>query len=396
MANIKAPKYVRQILTALQARGYSAYLVGGCVRDMLLGVQPHDWDICTSALPEQVMEIFPGSLPTGLSHGTVTVRLGSRQAEVTTFRSEGGYADHRHPDIVRFVGDLTEDLRRRDFTMNAIALSADGLLADPFGGVEDIRQQRIRCVGEPEERFEEDALRMFRAFRFSARLGFAVDIFTLEGIRQKAPLAAALAVERIRDELLRILLSPSPDMLYTVIELGLLDRFLLNRQADAALLSRLRRLPRRAADRWIGFAVALRRSGCIADAAAFLTALRLDRRCIACCAETAALLETPAPETPLEWKRALSKSGVEPVRCAALCVDAFDSGGHVRALKAVLKSGECFSASHLAVSGSDLVALGLKGRQVGEMLQFLLDYVMEYPDNNRKELLLSLVTGMEE
>ena len=389
MANVKIPKYVRQILTVLQSRGYGAYLVGGCVRDMLLEVQPHDWDICTSALPEQVMEIFPGSAPTGLSQGTITVRVGSREAEVTTFRSESSYTDHRHPDIVRFVTDLTEDLQRRDFTMNAIALSADGLLADPFGGVEDIRQKRIRCVGEPEQRFEEDALRMFRAMRFSARLGFAVDLFTLEGIRLKAPLAATLAAERIREELQRILLSGAPDTLYSVIELGLLDHLLQNRQADAALLSCLRKLPRRAAERWIGFAVALQRSGCTGDAADFLAALHLDRRTVACCTEAAALLQTPAPETPLEWKRALCRSGVEPVRCAALCMDAFEGSGHTRALKAVLKSGECFSPGHLAVTGADMAALGLKGRQIGEMLQFLLDYVMEYPDNNRKELLLA-------
>ena len=396
MDKIKAPKYVRQILTTLQARGYSAYLVGGCVRDMLLGVQPHDWDICTSALPVEVMELFPGSEPTGISQGTITVHLGSRSVEVTTFRSEGDYRDHRHPDLIRFVTDLTEDLRRRDFTMNAIALSADGLLADPFCGVEDIRQRRIRCVGEPEQRFEEDALRMFRALRFSARLGFSVDIFTLEGIRQKASLAGTLAAERIRDELERILMTSAPDTLYTVIDLGLLDRFLMHRQADAALLSRLRMLPRRAMERWIGLAVALRQSGCITDEAGFLAALRLDRRSVACCSETSLLLKESPPESPLEWKQALNRSGVEPVRCAALCMDAFHGSGHAKALKGVLKSGECFSASHLAVTGSDLVSLGLHGRQVGEMLQFLLDYVMEYPDNNRKELLLSLVTGTEE
>ena len=396
MTNAKTPKYVRQILTTLQGRGYGAYLVGGCVRDMLLGVQPHDWDICTSALPEQVMELFPGSRPTGLSHGTVTVRLGSREAEVTTFRAESSYADHRHPDAVRFVGDLTEDLRRRDFTMNAIALSAEGILTDPFGGMADIRQQRIRCVGEPEERFEEDALRMFRALRFSARLGFSVDLFTLEGIRQKAPLATALAVERVKEELEKTLLSPAPEMLYTVIELGLMDRFLIHRQVDPTLLHRLRRLPKKAMERWVAFAVALRRAGCIASEREFLSSLRLDRRCIDCCGEAAALLKTPPPETELQWKRALSQYGVDPVRCAALCLDAFDSGGHARTLRAILRSGECFSLRHLAVSGDDLIALGLQGRQVGEMLHFLLDYVMEYPDNNRRELLLSLATGVEE
>ena len=137
MATIKPPKYVRQVLVALQSRGYPAYLVGGCVRDMLLGVHPQDWDICTGALPEQIMEVFPDSRPTGIRHGTVTVMVASHPVEVTTFRADGSYADHRHPDLVRFVSDLTADLGRRDFTMNAIALSSDGMLADPFGGAED-------------------------------------------------------------------------------------------------------------------------------------------------------------------------------------------------------------------------------------------------------------------
>ena len=174
MAGNTPPKHVKHIMITLQARGYRAFLVGGCVRDMILGAQPQDWDICTSALPEQVMEVFPGSRPTGLRHGTVTVTENAKSVEVTTFRSEGRYADHRHPDSVSFVGDLTTDLSRRDFTMNAIAVSIDGLVADPFGGVEDIKNKLIRCVGEPEQRFEEDALRMFRAFRFSARLGFGL------------------------------------------------------------------------------------------------------------------------------------------------------------------------------------------------------------------------------
>ena len=149
MANISPPKYVKHILVTLQSRGHAAYLVGGCVRDMILGVQPQDWDVCTSALPEQTLEIFPGSRPTGLKHGTVTVCVNSRSVEVTTFRSDGSYADHRHPDAVSFVGDLTTDLSRRDFTMNAIALSADGMIADPFDGVNDIAKRTIRCVGEP-------------------------------------------------------------------------------------------------------------------------------------------------------------------------------------------------------------------------------------------------------
>ena len=396
MANISPPKYVKHILVTLQSRGHAAYLVGGCVRDMLLGVQPQDWDVCTSALPEQTLEIFPGSRPTGLKHGTVTVCVNSRSVEVTTFRSDGSYADHRHPDAVSFVGDLTTDLSRRDFTMNAIALPPDGLVADPFGGVDDIRNKMIRCVGYPELRFEEDALRMFRALRFSARLGFEIEAETLAAIKKKAPLAASLAPERVRDEVEKILLTPSPETVYTLIELGLLDVFLIKRMPEPWRLHRLRTLPRKAMPRWAALCCALEKFGCISSAEELLSALRLDSRTIRCCSDAALLVKKPKPADSVTWKRFLCQYGVDSVSCAAQCWDAFTGGSSMRELRMLLKSGECFSMKHLAVSGDDLLELGLRGRELGDMLRFLLDYVMEYPANNRRELLLTLARGTEE
>ena len=396
MAAITPPKYVRQILFTLQGHGFPAYLVGGCVRDMLLEKRPHDWDICTAARPEQVLALFPGSRPTGIQHGTVTVVLGSHQVEVTTFRTESAYADHRHPDRVAFVGELTEDLSRRDFTMNAIALAADGLLADPFGGVADIREKRIRCVGEPALRFEEDALRMLRALRFSAKLGFTIEINTLLAIQEKAPLAASLAAERVREELEKMLLTDAPETVHPLMEMGLLDAYLLDRPAGGAIWRRLHRLPRRPLYRWAGLAVLLRRLGCIASAEEFLRALRLDTRSIRCCAAAEELLRAPLPETPLGWKKALRAWDVPGVSCAAAVSDALWGGQSARALRAVLRSGECFSLKHLAITGDDLLSLGLRGRDLGEMLEFLLEYVMEYPENNRRELLLSLAGGGSE
>ena len=396
MATIAPPKYVRQILFTLQGHGYPAYLVGGCVRDMLLEHRPHDWDICTGALPEQVMALFPGSRPTGLAHGTVTVVIGSRQVEVTTFRTEGSYADHRHPDRVAFVTELTEDLSRRDFTMNAIALAADGLLADPFGGVEDIREKRIRCVGEPALRFEEDALRMLRALRFSAKLGFTIEINTLLAIQEKAPLAATLAAERVREELEKLLLTDAPETVHPLMEMGQLDAYLLDRPLFSPLFRKLRRLPRKALYRWAGLTVLLCRLGCIDSAEDFLRSLRLDSRSIRCCAAAEQLLRQPLPTTPLAWKKALHAWEVPGVSCAAAVSDALYGGQSLKALRAVLRSGECFSLKHLAVSGDDLLALGLRGRALGEMLNFLLDYVMEFPENNRRELLLSLAGGGSE
>ena len=396
MENIAPPKYVRQVLRGLQARGHVAYLVGGCVRDMALGVRPHDWDICTSALPEQVMAVFPGALPTGLKHGTVTVRINSRSVEVTTFRSEENYADHRHPETVRFVGELTTDLSRRDFTINAMALSPDGLIMDPFGGLTDLEHRCIRCVGSPELRFEEDALRMFRALRFSARLDFTIEEATLAAIGKKAHLASALAAERIRDEVEKTLLTPRPETVGLMQHLGLLDGFLCARADALPELKLLTKLPRKALDRWMALCVILRRRGLISSVEDFLTALRLDSRTIRCCTDGAALLEGRKPRGAPEWKRLLRRWGVDTVSCAARCRDALDGGSSSRELKSVLKSGECFSMKHLAVSGDDLTALGLKGRELGEMLNFLLDYVIEYPENNRRELLLSLAGNTEE
>lgn len=396
MENIAPPKYVRQVLRSLQARGHVAYLVGGCVRDMALGIRPHDWDICTGALPEQVMEVFPGALPTGLKHGTVTVRINSRSVEVTTFRSEENYADHRHPETVRFVGELTTDLSRRDFTINAMALSPDGLIMDPFGGLTDLEHRCIRCVGSPELRFEEDALRMFRALRFSARLDFTIEEATLAAIGKKAHLASALAAERIRDEVEKTLLTPRPETVGLMQHLGLLDGFLCARADALPELKLLTKLPRKALDRWMALCVILRRRGLISSVEDFLTALRLDSRTIRCCTDGAALLEGRKPRGAPEWKRLLRRWGVDTVSCAARCRDALDGGSSSRELKSVLKSGECFSMKHLAVSGDDLTALGLKGRELGEMLNFLLDYVIEYPENNRRELLLSLAGNTEE
>jgi tRNA nucleotidyltransferase (CCA-adding enzyme) len=281
--------------------------------------------------------------------------------------------------------------------MNAIALPPDGLVVDPFGGVEDIRKGIIRCVGEPERRFEEDALRMFRALRFSARLGFALEEKTLSAVYGKAPLAAALSPERVRDEIEKMLLTARPQILLTAIDAGLLDRYLLRRGDEpVSELIRLTALPKKALPRWAAFCAVLERHGLIASAQEFLSALHLDGRTQRCCADCCELLKEPPPRTAREWKVLLNRFGVDTVSCAAQVSDALYTRHCKDQLRAVLKSGECFSVKHLAVTGDDLVELGLRGKELGEMLNFLLEYVMDYPDNNRRELLLQLAHGTEE
>ena len=200
------------LLDTLHAAGYAAYAVGGCVRDSLLGRTAHDWDLCTSALPQQVMELFGTAqcIPTGLQHGTVTIKYGGQLYETTTFRTEGSYTDGRHPDEVQFVPDVREDLARRDFTINAMAYNEAEGLVDPFGGQADLQNGLLRAVGEPQQRFTEDALRILRLYRFAARFGFALDAATARAARQLAPHLDCISAERIQEELAKLLAAPQP------------------------------------------------------------------------------------------------------------------------------------------------------------------------------------------
>uniref|UniRef100_UPI003FEF5F64 CCA tRNA nucleotidyltransferase n=1 Tax=Faecalibacterium sp. TaxID=1971605 RepID=UPI003FEF5F64 len=212
MTTIKLDPGAALLLDALHGAGHAAYAVGGCVRDSLLGLDPHDWDLCTSARPEQVMALFGEEkcIPTGLQHGTVTVKQGGRLYETTTFRTEGAYSDGRHPDAVCFVPDVREDLARRDFTINAMAYGAEEGLIDPFGGRDDLAAHLVRAVGEPERRFEEDALRILRLYRFAARFGFAIDPATGAAARALGPHLDCVSAERIQEELLKLLAAPRP------------------------------------------------------------------------------------------------------------------------------------------------------------------------------------------
>jgi tRNA nucleotidyltransferase (CCA-adding enzyme) len=218
---IQLPEKVHKIIDTLEEAGFEAYAVGGCVRDSILGREPDDWDITTSAKPEEMKRLFPRTVDTGIKHGTVTVLLGGEGFEVTTYRIDGTYEDGRHPSEVTFTSNLKEDLLRRDFTINAMAYNERDGLMDLYGGLADIDKQVIRCVGDAVERFEEDALRMLRAVRFSAQLGYRIDEVTGEAVKALAPNLQKISAERIRVELVKLVTSPHPDYLRTAYELGI-------------------------------------------------------------------------------------------------------------------------------------------------------------------------------
>ena len=234
---IEIPAGAEQVLNVLHHAGFEAYVVGGCVRDSVLGRIPGDWDITTSASPQEVKSLFGRTVDTGIAHGTVTVMIGKEGYEVTTYRIDGAYEDFRHPQEVTFTTSLTEDLKRRDFTVNAMAYSHETGIVDEFGGLRDLKDKVIRCVGEPKERFGEDALRMMRAVRFAAQLGFRIDERVKDAIREMADALDHISAERIQTELVKLLVSPHPSWFRLAYETGItsvimpeFDRIMVQRQ----------------------------------------------------------------------------------------------------------------------------------------------------------------------
>ena len=391
---IKIPAPAEEILTKLNDNGYEAYVVGGCVRDMILGREPGDWDITTSALPEQVKQVFRRTVDTGIQHGTVTVMMGDEGYEVTTYRIDGEYADGRHPDSVTFTPSLTEDLKRRDFTVNAMAYNGNTGLVDEFGGMEDLDRGIIRCVGEPMDRFSEDALRILRAIRFSAQLGFAIEGRTYEAIRAIAPNMVHVSKERIQAELTKLLLSPHPGHISMVYETGISpyvsETFhkvpLLGMPSVPAQVPPVRHM------RWAAF---LRK--CMPDEAVkILKDLKLDNDTINRVRTliswqdyglgpdkysiriAMSRMEPDLFDDLLEFRMCLSEAGArQDLGHTALLVDE------------IRRAGDCISLKTLAVGGNDIIKAGIRpGREVGLTLARLLEMVLEDPARNTKEYLL--------
>ncbi len=396
---LELPSKVSRILMVLQSHGYEAFAVGGCVRDAVLGRRPDDWDITTSARPQEVKELFSHTVDTGLAHGTVTVMLGRDGYEVTTYRIDGEYEDCRHPSGVVFSSNLEEDLRRRDFTINAMAYNREQGLVDIFGGMEDLQRKQIRCVGEARERFLEDALRILRAVRFSAQLGFSVETATKEALRELAGNLRFVSAERIQTELVKLLLSPHPDFIMMLFELNI-DRVILpeiraQEEAWECLEEIAHSLCLVPADRFLRLALFLRPLG-EQQAYQVLRRLKFDNHTTKIVRRLVRWYACEIKAEPAAVRQAAAGIGGSLFPMVLKLQETYRDVSKVQEIwNEIVREQQCISLKSLQISGNDLIALGMKpGQAVGEMLDTLFQDVLENPRHNTKEYLMKCADEM--
>lgn len=396
---IRMDEGAAELLDTLHRAGYAAYVVGGCVRDSLLGLTPHDWDLCTSALPQQGMELFGEEkcIPTGLQHGTVTVKQGGGLYEITTFRTEGAYTDGRHPDEVHFVPDVREDLARRDFTINAMAYNEKEGLVDPFGGQADLQSGILRAVGVPHQRFTEDALRILRLYRFAARFGFSIDPPTAQAAQELCAHLDCVSVERIEEELAKLLSAPAPAAYLDEKILGVVLPE-LSPEALAAAKPVVDACPAGEQALPVRLAALLLSLG---EDGTRRTLRRL--RCSnACIEETAVLVREAVSGVPVSLniyaRRLLGKYNLCTVQRLAALGTALqpERSADFAALSELAErldaDGVCCRVSQLAVNGRDLMAAGVPaGPGIRKVLEALLDGVIREEYSNERQALLTAV-----
>lgn len=442
---INIPKQAVKIIDVLEQAGFEAYVVGGCVRDSLLQKEPKDWDITTSAKPEQVKALFSRTIDTGIEHGTVTVMMDKVGYEVTTYREDGEYKDHRRPMGVTFTSSLEDDLKRRDFTINAMAYNETEGLVDLFGGKEDLEHGILRCVGEARDRFDEDALRILRALRFSAQLNFELEEKTKEAMKEKCGFLRDISAERIQVELTKLLVSNHPEKLITGYELGITNVVLP--EFDAMMQTEqnhpyhcynvglhtievVKNIEPEPILRWAALLHDVAKPVCrVQDevgmdhfyghgvqgekmAAEVIKRMKLDNHTLH---DVCVLVKHhddrfSSPVQKSSVKRKLNKIGADLFE-DLLKLNKADSLGQDpetfkekeayieevrRVFEEVMKEKECFSLKDLNVSGADLIKAGIKpGKGMGEILMYLLEVVIESPEKNQKELLLELAMSLE-
>ena len=382
------PSDTEYIIETLQKNGYEAFAVGGCVRDMLNGDTPHDFDITTSAEPETVMSLFEKTVPTGIKHGTVTVIINGVPNEVTTYRTDGEYRDHRRPDSVIFVKSLREDLARRDFTVNAMAYNQKDGLKDFFGGRKDIENRILRAVGEPGRRFYEDALRIMRLFRFSSVLGFDIEENTLKAALEYAPTLKSVSAERIYSELLKTLCGKNPAALKPLTDIGGLGFLGVNTSPDYGILPLLG-----SADTKL---FAFLYSGG-AEVTAALDFLRVPNKTKKAAQDMLTLLNMPFPKTKPEIKEMLYLTSPPSAENYFDYRSAYgkDCAAARDMLTEIIKNGEPYRISDLKIGGRDLKKCGISGRAIGETLEKLRRSVLKNPElNTHSELIKAVKNGL--
>lgn len=437
--HITIPEKVNMIIHTLQKHGYEAYAVGGCVRDSFLGRIPQDWDITTSATPLQTKALFPKSFDTGIEHGTITVLIGGEGFEVTTYRIDGEYEDNRHPKEVAFTRSLSEDLLRRDFTINAMAYNDQDGLVDIFGGMEDLSAGIIRCVGNAYDRFGEDALRILRAVRFSAQLGFEIHEETKKAAKELAKNLRDISAERIQVELIKLLTSDHPDMIRSCYELGItkivlpeFDRMMETTQENPHHCYNvgehtIKSLSYVEADKVLRIAMLLHdvaKPECkLVDeqgvahfkthdivgeerAKEILGRLRFDNDTKRKVSKLVRFHDDRMAATKKNVRRAMHRMGEDifPMYLSVRYADMMAQSEYLRKEKEenlkemqscynqVLEKRECTDLKDLAVTGRDLIAAGMSpGREIGEVLNQLLEEVLEHPEKNTKEQLLEMI-----
>ncbi len=435
---IQLPEKVKEIINTLRANGYEAYAVGGCVRDSILGRTPDDWDITTSATPMETKALFARTFDTGIEHGTVTVLIEKEAFEVTTYRVDGKYEDSRHPSEVTFTRSLQEDLLRRDFTINAMAYNDEEGLVDIFGGEEDLKHKIIRCVGDAKARFGEDALRILRAVRFAAQLGFNIEPETQKGIIELAPTLSAISAERIQVELIKMLMSPNPSMLQAAYELGITNVIL---PEFNAMMATTQETPHHIysvgehtlkAIEYVRPDKVLRLTMLLHDVAKplmktidedgvahfkkhdikgtelakdILRRLKFDNDTMNKVVKLVQYHDYRMPAEPKNVRKAMNKIGKElfPLYLEVREADTLAQSKYLREEKLqniydirqcyedILDRQECVSLKDLAVTGNDLILDGMEpGKEIGEVLSKLLEVVIEHPEYNQKETLLKI------
>lgn len=435
---IQLPEKVNTIIRVLKEHGHEAYAVGGCVRDSILGRIPDDWDITTSATPFETKQLFERTFDTGIEHGTITVLIGKDAFEVTTYRIDGKYEDSRHPKEVTFTRCLREDLLRRDFTINAMAYNEEEGLVDIFGGMQDLNAKTIRCVGNARARFGEDALRILRAVRFAAQLGFDIEEETRKGIKELASTLANISAERIQVELIKMLISPNPSLLKTAYELGITKVILP--EVDAMMITKqetphhmynvgehtVKAIESVRADKVLRLtmlfhdvAKPLMKTVDEAGVAHFkmhdvkgaevtkaiLKRLKFDNDTLNKVVKLVQYHDYRMPAQPRNVRRAMNKIGEDlfELYLEVRMADTLAQSEYLREEKLqnlqeirqcyeeILQRKECVSLKTLAVTGSDLIKDGMQpGKELGIVLQKLLELVIEYPEYNTKEKLLEL------